>query len=296
MIAAACTLVAAVGLLALGVLNWPVVAISPDGRRYLAAGAGKAVALPFALRWLLPKVCGASITRWRLCTLCHLALLPPLVAIWLSPWIAQPGLRVVGGLLICGLPGVWRIHIRWPVLIDGAAMAWSLGAAILLERGFWPAGVAAALIAGCIKETAPVFAACYAWNPVALVGLAAPLLRRLTATVGEDLFGQQRLLADPFLASRLYHAGKWFDPLAIATPWGVGLLAVLTTDRRIVPILVVTLVLAYAQVLVATDTSRLYQWAAPPVILGTVSVVPPRFVAALLLVHLLNPWAGSAEV
>jgi hypothetical protein len=38
---------------------------------------------------------------------------------------------------------------------------------------------------------------------------------------------------------------------------------------------------------------RLYQWAAPPLILATISVVPPEFAVVALLVHLLNPWSGD---
>lgn len=296
MSAAAWALGYAVLLAGLGLLNWPVMSISPDGRRYLDAGKGRPVALPFMLRWLVPRVCGASIRRWRWFTTLHLIALPPLVTIWMQPWVSEGGQRVFGGLLVCGLAGVWRIHLRWPVLVDGAAMAWSVGSAILFQQGHWIVGILVALVAACIKETAPVFAACYAWNPLALAGLLAPLVRRLFGTVGEDSFGQPELLRNPWRASRLYHAGRWFDPFAMALPWGAGLLALLVTDHRIIPMLVVTVTLAYAQLLIATDTARLYQWAAPPVLLGAAEVIPAHLAVVVLLAHLFNPWAGSAEV
>ncbi|MER5621710.1 hypothetical protein [Streptosporangium sp. NPDC002544] len=282
-------------LLGLSLINWPVRAVCPDGRRYLRAGAGQPVALPFMLRWLLPALCGDSPRRWRWCTTAHLVALPPLVTVWMEPWIPDARLRVVGGLLICGMPGIWRIQLRWPVLVDGTALAWALGSAILLQHGLWLPALLAALVAGCVKESAPLFAACFAWHWLPLAALAAPLIRRLTGTVGEDHFGQSELMRNPWRAGSLYHAGKWFDPLATLTPWGAGLLALLVTDARVVPMLVVTVTLAYAQLLVATDTARLYQWAAPPVALGAVSVMPDRWAIAILLVHLCNPWAGSAE-
>ncbi|SEG86531.1 hypothetical protein SAMN04489712_119104 [Thermomonospora echinospora] len=295
MTAAAWSLCLALVLAGLSRINWPVQAVSPDGRRYLTAGSGRPVSLPFMLRWLLPRLCGDSLRRWRWCTTAHLVALPPLVTVWMAPWVADDRLRVIGGLLLCGMPGIWRIQLRWPVLVDGTAMAWALGSAICFQHGLWVPGIAAVLVSGCVKETAPVFAACFAWHWVALVGLAAPLVRRLTGTIGEDLFGQPDLLKDPWRAGSLYHAGKWFDPLAMLTPWGAGLLAALSVDTRIAPMLIVTVALAYAQLLIATDTARLYQWAAPPVVLGAVQVMPSRWAIAILIVHLCNPWAGSAE-
>jgi hypothetical protein len=40
---------------------------------------------------------------------------------------------------------------------------------------------------------------------------------------------------------------------------------------------------------------RLYQWAAPPVILATLTVLPSRWAVVALLAHLLNPWAGNGR-
>lgn len=295
MFVAACALVGGVILIAIGRLN-VTEAVSPDGHRYQALGAGERVSMPFALRWLLPAVCGAAVVRWRISALVHLAVLPPLLTVWFGHWIQDDRLQVVGALLVCGLSGIWRITLRWPVLVDATALTWAVGAAVAFQRGWWPLGIALVLIAGCIKESSPVFAACYCLDPLALIGLAAPLLRALTVRVGPDLMAQPHLTSQPVLASRVHHLGKWFDPRAMVLPWGVGVLATLVTDREIAVMLAVTLALAYAQVVVATDTARLYQWAAPPVLLATVTVLPPQWAVAALVAHLFNPWAGSAEV
>jgi hypothetical protein len=282
-------------LVLLGFMN-VVFAISPDGRRYLSAGRGEAVSMPFVLRWLLPAICKDSVTRWRWSTTLHLLALPPLITVWLEPWVPDSRLRVVGGLMVCGLSGIWRIHLRWPVLVDAAAMTWAVASAVAFQKGVPLLGVALALVSGAIKESGPVFAACYAWNPLALVALVAPLARRLTAKVGDDLMGQPHVTHQPLTASRVHHLGKWFDPKVMLLPWGAGVLAVLADDGLVVPMLVVTLTLAYGQTIIATDTSRLYQWAAPPVILAAISVIPDKWAIALLVAHLFNPWAGSAEV
>ncbi len=78
----------------------------------------------------------------------------------------------------------------------------------------------------------------------------------------------------------------------MVTPWGVCVAGLFAGDASILPMLVLTLVLAYGQLLVATDTVRLYQWGAPPLILGTVLVLPTWALGLALVPHLLNPWAG----
>ena len=44
----------------------------PDATRYLIAGRGEPVALPFNLRWMLPAICGDDIRIWRI--------------VWLASW------------------------------------------------------------------------------------------------------------------------------------------------------------------------------------------------------------------
>jgi hypothetical protein len=282
-------------LAALGYVNLSTMEISPDGRRYLAAGAGRAVPYPFALRWLLPWICEASVRRWQVCAIVHLLALPPLTTLWLSFWIHDDVLLTVGGLLMCGLAGIWRIQLHRPVLVDSPAVAWSLGAAVLVQHEMWVAALLAVVVAGSIKETAPVFAACYAWHPLLLLGLLAPLVRRLISTPGPDPMGEESLLRHPLRAGTLSHMDRWFDARSMIAPWGAGVLAVLATDQRIIPMVVITTVLAYAQLLFATGTVRLYQWAAPPVVLAAVGVIPAGWAVAVLLAHLLNPWPGPGR-
>jgi hypothetical protein len=286
---------AAVALYLVGRVRQPGFEVTPDGWRYLAMGGGRPMAMPFVLRWLLPAACGSSVARWRWCTGIHLVLLPVLVSIWLSHWIQDALLLAIGGLLVWGLPGVCRLNLRWPVLVDASAMTWAVGSAIALQHRCYPVAVALALVAGSIKESGPIFAACYAWHPLALAGLLAPAVRRLVAPVGPDIFDELEasILAHPLRAGLIAHAGRGLDPRLMLTPWGIGLLGWVIPPRPMIPMLILTLVLAYGQLLIATDSVRLYQWAAPPVILATISVIPPEFAALALLVHLLNPWSGD---
>jgi hypothetical protein len=282
-------------LLLIGLLNLPALALWPDARRYLARGAGAPTPQPFSYRWLMPFLCKTSLRRWISSSYLHLAALPVLLYCWLRPHVSDTRLLIVGSLLVCGLPGIWRITLRWPVSVDAAMMTWALAAAELYQVHQPLLACAAALVAGSVKETGPVFAACYAWNPLLLAGLVAPVLARMLDRPGTDPMGQERVLASPFIASRLYHTGRWFEPQLMLAPWGVALLAFGATDGPIVVRAAVTAGVAYAQLFFATDTVRLYQAAAPPVILATLTVIPPDLAFAALAAHLFNPWAGKAE-
>jgi hypothetical protein len=83
------------------------------------------------------------------------------------------------------------------------------------------------------------------------------------------------------------------NPLTMIAPWGVTVIGVFTPDRGVLVMLVTTLCLAYGQLMLATDTVRLYQWAAPAMILATMTVATPVWAVVALIVHLSNPWAGD---
>jgi hypothetical protein len=281
-------------LLVLGHYRQTEKQLSSDGDRYLTLGRGVAVPYPFMWRWLVPAVCRASEPRWRVCTDVHLFALPVLTSCYIAHWEVQPSAAVFGGLLVCGFAGVWRNNIRRPVLVDPPALVWSLLAAVLDLHGQWVAALAVALVAACVKETAPVYAACFCLDPLLLAGLAAPVVRRVFWKGGEDTHNS-RALADPFGTARRAHAQHLFDPVVMIAPWGAGVLAVLATDRSVVPTLVLALLLAYGQLAVAGNTVRLYQWAAPAVALAAATVIPSGWEPALLTAHLFNPWAGDGR-
>lgn len=282
------------GLLAAGVYNEQERELSSDGDRYWSMGEGKRVPYPFAFRWLVPLLCGNSWVRWRACTYLHLLALPVLTAVWLRPQVPREGLAVLGGLMMCGLPGLWRNHLRRPVLVDPVALVWAIGAAILIQYELWLPAVLVVIVAAGAKETAPVFAACFAWHPLPLVGLVVPLVRRLLIAPGADTH-HSRALAEPFAAARDSHAGRMLAATTMLAPWGMGLLAVLNRDTRTVAMLVVVLALAYGQLIVAVNHTRLYQWAAPVVLLAAVAHVPDGYEAAVLAAHVFNPWAGDGR-
>jgi len=253
--------------------------LTPDGVRYLALAQGERVARPFHLRWLAPKICGQQLTRWTALTRSSIIAVGVLTAIFAhSPWMAA----------VAFAPGICFAWRR-PVLVDSLGMALALGAALTLHL-CWPVAILLSCLAGMTRETAPIWASVYAFNPILLVGLVPVALRALMRQ-GEDVLDEENgwILSHPIKASMKYHAGLWLDWRTMAAPWG-GLVAGLAAlDAR----LAVAVGLGYAQLLVATDSVRLYQWAAPALALATVHAVPQWALPFIALSIIFNPWKGS---
>lgn len=194
-----------------------------------------------------------------------------------SPWMACVAL----------LPGV-TFSWRYPVLVDATGMAAALAAAVVFPH-CWPAAIVIALIAGTIRETAPIWAAIYAWNPLLLIGLV-PVAVRALMRQGDDVLDAENawILTHPIKASRKYHAGLWLDPFVMVTPWGALIAGLAGLDLR----LGAALAAGYAQLLIATDSVRLYQWAAPVMALACVQTLPSWSLPFVALGVAFNPWKG----
>ena len=236
------------------------------------------VARPFHLRWLQPKLCGQNLKRWTILTRSSIVAIGILTGLYAhSPWMAA----------VVFLPGI-ALAWRFTVLVDPLGMALALGAALLWPVCWW-AALIVVMIAGMVRETAPLWASAYAWNPLLLVGLVPVALRGLLRQ-GADVLDAENawILRHPFQASMKYHSGRWLDPTLMVTPWAGLLAAVAGLDLR----LGVALGLGYAQLLVATDSVRLYQWAAPAVALACVHVLPAWAIPFVALSILFNPWKG----
>lgn len=195
-----------------------------------------------------------------------------------SPWMA----------CVAFLPGI-AFSWRHPVLVDATGMAATLAAAVVFPW-CWPAALVLVLVAGCVRETAPVWAAVYAWNPLLLVGLVPVAVRWLMRQGDDVLDAENRWIIDhPWQASRKYHAGQWLNPFLMVTPWGPLLIGLGSLDVQ----LAAALAVGYGQLAVATDSVRLFQWAAPVLALATTRVVPAWALPFVAIGVIFNPWKGS---
>lgn len=250
--------------------------MTPDGRRYLMA-AERRVARPFHYRWLLSAVCGTRPRRWIVTAYTSAVLFTTGVAVYSRSWWAIP--------LVAGWAGTVRFNVRNPILVDLPAMAAAVWAANAADHRMWWAAVPLVLLAGAIKETSPVFAALWAWHPALLIGLVPVAVRHLQPAGDDCLDDENRWILDhPVRASVKYHrplpAWVW------VLPWGAGLVAVPELGLGGW----VCVAVAYCQCAVATDTVRLYQWAAPVMAAATVGAVDPRWWPVIAAVHLVNPF------
>lgn len=249
--------------------------LSPDGQYYLRAALGRPVPAPYQRRWLLPTLLGPRPVLWQLASALSLLALGPLTyaftgslgATWLLVW----------------LPGLYALNVRLPALVDAPALAFALGAALAWQRGHVGLAVALALAGGATKESSPIFAAVFAGAPDLLVGLVAV-----------NWWGRQAAPIEPWLLRPWSSARSCRDvldaqrmllpwgPLAVVAPLGAG--ADASTLRA-----GLALGLGYAQCLVAVDDSRLYQWAAPALLVLAARVESPWIWVACVVA----PFAGA---
>lgn len=258
----------------------------PDAARYMLAAQGVRVAFPFNLRWLLPRVCGTSHRAWWAVWLGSWPLLAGSLVWWARGVGASWAVAVATAVLVVALPGVLQPRSTWPVGVDLPAMALSALSAACFVHGMTIAGLVVAVVAVSVKEQSPVWIALWAWSPLPLVVLPLVGLAYLLRRPEIDQVTATPLLKkvhDHPIRSAFEHraqAGGWRNFWLMAAPWSVGLAALLDPT----PQLVLALCIGYGALLVATDTVRVYQPPAAPVVaLVACSVIPEPWLLLALV-------------
>lgn len=259
-------------------------ALSPDGAVYLAPASSRPV--PFSRRWLLPALIGRRIVVWHAVTFASVVAAGALIVHFTGGgWVAA--------VLLAGLPGLVWFNSRFPVLVDAPAFALALGSALAWRAGHTWTALILSVAAGACKETAPLFAAAWVGAPPLAVGmLGARWIGGRAPKAGE-------VDHRPGLGL-VFRTRGWHDYLSMVDmvlPWGaVAILAICGARWDFeTACAVAALALGYGQLLIATDEARLYQWAAPAVLVLAIrglGVVPTWLVAPLLMLHLVHPWRG----
>jgi hypothetical protein len=248
--------------------------ISPDGVYYLRAAEGLLVPKPYSRRWLLPWLLGPHPYRWAALTYASLAATPLIAWCFFGSLGFDLTHRAFATLLLCALPGVWRCSLRFPVLLDAFSFALALAVATLMRSGNTGAAVLLSMVLGATRETGPVFAALWAWNPLPLLGLlAVGWLRRAAPPDAPHL-------AHPIKSALALRRTLGLDGSLYVWPWGAALAGLAIPSRG----LALTILWAHAQLLIAVDTIRLTVWCAPVLVAAAVNVVPVQlaFLAVVL--------------
>lgn len=266
--------------------------LGPDGARYWLAAGGERVSRPFHVRWLLPLICGQHIRRWW--------------AVWFTGWALMAGgmigwrfaagdpwqIALASAGLLLALPGILGPKVTIPVGVDIPATGLALCGVALCEFGNWPGGVAMIAASAMIRETSPVWAALWLWSAWPLLGLVPVAIAYAFVKSGPDPLGPkfQEIVDHPVRTALAAHRSQWRNAWVMVAPWGACLAALVEPSWPLVAVLV----LAYAQLLVATDTVRLVHHAAGPAMaVAAAHVVPIPWLLLVVAVHVV--WWRTPE-
>ena len=251
----------------------------PDAARYLEVAHGRPVVAPFNVRWLLPALCRDSLRRWWVVWIGSWPLLAAGAALWAHLSGAGWEQAAATAVLLVALPGVLQPDSTHPVGVDLPAMALSMWAAVCFAAGMPVLGLAVTIVAVGVKEQSAIWVALWAWSPLPLLALAAvglayvlrrPAMDRVTAA-----HPVLRRVHEHPVRSAFEHraqAGGWRNSWLMVAPWSVTLAALYDGGT---PQLWAALAVGYASLLIATDTVRIYQPpAAPLMALGAAMVIP----------------------
>ena len=249
--------------------------LSPDGRHYLAMASFFGAPAPFARRWLLPRIVGTNVRAWALVSgLAFLAVGPLTYALTGALWCVW---------LMAWLPG-WTLSVRLPILTDQVALTLMIVAAVLEQGGCTWGACLVLVVAAQIKEPAGVFGALLCMNPwvagAGLLGTAcAVVVGKVHGTEAEDEY-----LLHPFRVAMAKHDP--LDPVTMVLPWGGVVVVGIAAWQGLGTLELVagmSLALGYGQLLIANDRARLYQWAAPAVLMAVAGYDGAWLVPALVL-------------
>jgi hypothetical protein len=218
----------------------------------------------------------------------------------------MPLLGVVATLLLVSLP-MFRLWVNYPVLVDRAGFLLLLliilsdrsGASFLIP-------LLLCFIASHVKETVPIFAAAVTLNPIYLLPLVtAVLLPRSSgkaASYTSEIPKGFEWLKNPVRSAAAHHRAEMLDAGVLLLPWGLlllGLLALPTLPMTESIPMILCILVGYGQMIAANDTVRLYQWAAPALLVPAVYVLsslPVSIALAALMLHVMNPWGARVQV
>lgn len=261
--------------------------LGPDAQRYLMLASGAKVTRPFHLRWMIPRICGRDLHRWWI-SYCSAWVLLAISMAWFAIQHDLTGWQIVAAVgLLLGLPGILGPKVSIPVQVDLPATALTLCAVCCIgtdQVAIKVAGFVVLAFAAACRETAPVFAALWAWSVWPLALLIVPALSHVLHPRADKMNNPELdwITAHPVRAGIQYHLGRWRDAKLLLLPWGLCIFGLYDAGTWV---LVVVLV-AYAQLLVATDSVRLYQHGAGPVLaLMAATIIPVPWVVIALAFH-----------
>lgn len=258
--------------------------LAPDSRYYLELGEGKRVPEPFCWRAGWPTFLGRLGKRARAwqAVVC-LSLMVQGAA------IANLAGTPIAAVLLMGLPGGARFSVRYPLLVDAPTLA-----ALLLVAAWPPVHpLFGSFALALMRENALIWQAVLTreWWPLAVLPLAVGLGWLSSRRKPSEQAGDNLWITHPLRTSLAGRRGMWCSFALMVLPWGVVLpLALLSPSWELAGVLA----LGYLPLAGVSDTARVYQWAAPSLILIALQApVPAMAWPMLLILHFCNPYRGA---
>lgn len=235
---------------------------SPDGYFYTKEPNVRPYCMRRFYPWLLRK---APFSVWRVFAGVFLALAGAFVGLKYGVWHS---------ILFMGLPLV-RTCFKYPVLTDAPAL-------FFLTLGLYLNNPWIMAIGGLFNEKVPLFGSLALWTPLPLIGLIAPIALHFWGVKP----GQKHpvWLKEPFKEAWKLRK-RFLDPNLMVLPWGflvfgMGGLGIKGS---------LALLAGYAQLLVAQDGARLYQWA----FFALLPHVQGEYLPVFALLQWCNPWKDT---
>jgi hypothetical protein len=273
--------------------------ISPDERFYM--NPKQKPPAPYVYRWLPRLLFVKHHKMWRWSSRVSLLLCGPLLYLTLRAWGLEPHQALLGVWIFCGLQGIFYLNTLFLGLVDQLGMVFMLASAAATLNGQIVLGVVLSFVGGSCSERTPVFAALSSMSFWPLLGLISPILARYIIEPGAvpkpnnpSLFWWLKISV--FEVGKRKNGPRIMDWRIMIAPWGVCAILLPIGCATAEPLLVVSagasLLIGYAQMRIATDTQRLFQWAFVPVIAISVLVLP---VWAYPLVIALHPFMHGPD-
>ena len=252
-----------------------------DSFTYSRMSFGEAVPNPFRIRWLIPKMFGRYGHLWLIVAPVALLGTCPLIywfgnlhgisSLWLvALWVALP---------------LWDILSAHAGIVDQFSWVFALAVACLSLAGYFWFAIGLVMVAAAVAPKTVVFAALWSLNPWLLLGLIPAGIAYWKAPKGEPVMHAD-IINHPWKSAMEKNGMFLHDAKALLMPWGACLFGLAT-----IPLIhVVTVAVAYAQMFCAIDRARLYMWAAPVLLVATVTAIPGEWLPIAFFVTWFNPW------
>jgi hypothetical protein len=265
---------------------------------------------PYCYRWIpcyfFGKISDTDerIKWWKIASAASLILSAPILYLIFETLGLSSMQALLGVWFFVWLHGIFRVNVFFLLLIDQFQIFMLLLTTYCALQGWIAATIILSLISSGFGERAPVFSCIFSMSFWPIFGIFGHIIARKMITPApvpeepnQDFWW---LKTSVWKVGHKKNHDKILDFKVMILPWGLcALLFPIGTylygldNLNMLVSLIIALCVGYAQLLIATDRSRLYQWAFLPVLFFSVIAVPEW---AYPIVYLIYPFYTSKNM